>query len=51
MNIIRKILTRIRGGEPLSIYDVSDLIVKNIREKGGSVGENVSIIDSVIDET
>ena len=51
MNLFKRLIAKLRGNEkPLSIYEISDLIVESIRKKGGSVGENVSILNSTIDE-
>ena len=50
MNFFKKLYWKLRGETPLTIYQISDLIIKNIREKGGSVGENVSILNCTIDE-
>ena len=49
MNIFRRIWMKLRGEKELTCYDISKMIVDDIRAQGGSVGENVDILDSQID--
>lgn len=48
---LKRIVKRILGikEKELTCYDISKLVIQKIRDNGGKVGENVDIIDSIID--
>ena len=49
MNIFKRVWRKIRGEKPLTCYQVSDIIIDRIRQGGGTVGENVYILDCIVD--
>ena len=49
MNIFRKLWRKIKGKKPLNCYEISDIVINNIHKNGGEVGENVKILNSIVD--
>ena len=49
MGMIRRIINKIRGEKPLTIYEQSDLLIEEMRKQGAKIGTNVTILNSAID--